>query len=219
MNHDEWLNARKEGIGASDAAAVIGVSPYKTNVELWEEKTGRREAEDISGKPFVEYGKKAEAYLRGLFQLEHPEYIVDYDEFGRVANLPECPWLFATLDGELSELDNSKPMQRIRRKGVLEIKTTEIMRSSQWDGWRDKVPQHYYIQMLHQLLATQYDFVTLMAQIKAHDRNGETYFLRKFYYLERAGAQDDLLFLLEKEKDFWTCVMSGSPPPLLLPEI
>ena len=44
-----WLKGRINGIGGSDASAVIGKNPYKTNIELFEEKTGRR----IAGLPTV----------------------------------------------------------------------------------------------------------------------------------------------------------------------
>lgn len=37
-----WLKGRLNGIGGSDASAVVGKNPYKTNIELFEEKTGRR---------------------------------------------------------------------------------------------------------------------------------------------------------------------------------
>lgn len=45
-----WLKGRLNGIGGSDASAVVGKNPYKTNIELFEEKTGRRIAPDISEK-------------------------------------------------------------------------------------------------------------------------------------------------------------------------
>ena len=49
---DSWLNAR-HGIGGSDASAVLGLNPYKTNIELYLEKTGQRMAPDISDKDYV----------------------------------------------------------------------------------------------------------------------------------------------------------------------
>ena len=55
----EWLEARKSCVGGSDAAAIIGLSPYKSNVDLWEEKVGLRKPEDISDKPYVRYGNDA----------------------------------------------------------------------------------------------------------------------------------------------------------------
>ena len=40
--HEAWLQERKYGLGASDAGAVLGVNHWKTNYQLWEEKTGRK---------------------------------------------------------------------------------------------------------------------------------------------------------------------------------
>ena len=47
-DHTAWLKARGYGIGGSDASAILGMNPYKSNIELFEEKTGRRLPEDIS---------------------------------------------------------------------------------------------------------------------------------------------------------------------------
>ena len=53
---DSWLKAR-HGIGGSDASAVLGLNPYKTNTDLYLEKTGQRIAPDISDKDYVKYGR------------------------------------------------------------------------------------------------------------------------------------------------------------------
>ena len=205
-----WLEARKRGLGGSDAACILGLNPWKSNVQLWEEKTGRREAEDLSDKPAVSYGKQAEAPLRALFVLDHPEYAVGYDEFAMLSQ-PARPWLFATLDGDLTETATG-------RRGVLEIKTTEIQRSSGWDAWNDRVPEHYYAQILHQLLATGFDFAVLKAQIKWH-KGGELQVTTRHYTFDRAACLEDMNYLLEKETAFWACVTEARRPPLLLPKI
>lgn len=41
LNRDDWLAVRRTGIGGSDAAAAVGLNPYKSQLELWLEKTGR----------------------------------------------------------------------------------------------------------------------------------------------------------------------------------
>lgn len=97
MNRQEWLEQRKSGIGASDAASIIGLNPWKTNVRLWEEKTSLIESEDISGKPVVKYGNDAEPLLRELFKLDFPQYSVKYDEFKLFRN-KKYHFIFATLD-------------------------------------------------------------------------------------------------------------------------
>ena len=95
--HDEWLSARCAGIGGSDAACVLGMNKYKTNVQLWKEKTGITVPKDISDKPAVAYGKQAEFHLRELFALDFPQYDIEYHEYRMYAN-DNYPFIFATLD-------------------------------------------------------------------------------------------------------------------------
>ncbi len=96
-DRSEWLQNRKK-IGGSDAAAVIGMNPYKSNIDLWKEKTGQVIPEDISDKPYVKYGTEAEGYLRELFKLDYPEYRVEYLENNSFAN-EAYPFAQASLDG------------------------------------------------------------------------------------------------------------------------
>ena len=50
MSRDAWLEARSHSLGGSDAAAVMGLNPYKSPFALWAEKTGMVPEPDISGK-------------------------------------------------------------------------------------------------------------------------------------------------------------------------
>ena len=211
-NRKEWLKARLKGIGASEAASILGLSPYKSNIELWKEKTGRTKAIDISDKPYVQYGINAEEHLRALFALDFPQYEVAYDQFGMISNNKDLPFAFSTLDGELTNRKNDQ-------KGILEIKTTEILRSGQWDEWRDKIPDHYFCQIIHQLLATEYDFAILKAQIKYTDRNGDKQAAIRHYHIDRMDFIEDINELAQKEKKFWWYVENDKCPPLILPDI
>ena len=118
-SHDEWLRHRSR-IGGSDAAAILGMNPYRNNVELWEIKTGRRQQEDISEKPYVKYGTEAEKHLRELFKLDFPEYEVGYVENNMFLN-DKYPFAHASLDGWLRDSEG--------RVGIWECKTTNILRS------------------------------------------------------------------------------------------
>lgn len=207
-----WLKARQKGIGASDAAAAIGRSKRKTNVQLWEEKTGRVLPADISSKPTVNYGKSAEKYLRELFALDYPEYKVGYDQYGLIANCRDAPWAFATLDGELTKRSTGE-------KGILEIKTAEIRTGAQAKQWKDAIPETYFIQVLHQLLATGYQFAILKAQLK-YFSGEELDFIRIVHFLFlRNDYLQDIEELKVGEKRFWDCVQSDKRPNLILPEI
>ena len=63
-----WLEGRQElGLGGSDAAAVCGLSPWMSPVELWKIKTGQKKAKDISSDEVVERGVRMEPALRTLY--------------------------------------------------------------------------------------------------------------------------------------------------------
>lgn len=209
--HAEWLQERRKGLGASDAGTVIGVNRWKTNVELWAEKTGQREPEDISSKPAVQYGHDAEPHIRALFELDHPEFRVTYESPYKIIRSEAHPFIFCTPDGELQD--------RNGHHGGLEIKTTEIQRSQQWEEWNDRIPDQYYAQVCHQMLATGWDFVYLCAQIKYTTRTGEKRKEIREYRIDRDDAQEDIGAILEAEKEFWDCVQTRKCPPLILPEI
>lgn len=208
-NESAWLAGRMNGIGGSDASAIVGMNPYKTNIDLFEEKTGRRMAADISGKPYVIYGKLAEAPIRELFKLDYPEYQVEHYDF-RILQSIQYPFMQASLDGELTDADG--------RRGILEIKTTNILQSMQYEKWKDRVPDNYYIQVLHYLLVTGYEFVVLRAHLVSEWGQDKRTTV-KHYSIERSEVREDLDALLREEKKFWEYVESGRKPPLILPEI
>lgn len=208
-NREKWLELRKSGIGGSDAGTAVGKNKYKSNVALWREKTGIDVAEDISDKPAVVRGKRAERPLRELFEIDFPEYSVAYHEFGMYFS-DENPYMFATLDGELTEISG--------RKGILEIKTTTIQNSLQWDEWDDRIPDSYYIQVLHQMICTGFDFVRVMAHIR-YFRGDEFRVQTRYYLIERSEVQADIEWLKREERKFWQSVVDRKCPALLLPEI
>lgn len=211
MTKEEWLQERKNGIGGSDAATIIGLNPYKTNIQLWEEKTGRREAIDISDKPYVQYGTYAEEHLRELFKLDFPQYEVSHQE-NTIIKHPKYPFLFASLDGQLVDKETGE-------LGILEIKTTNILQSMQKEKWKDKIPDNYYCQVLHYLNVTGYSFVILKAQLK-YDYDGDIKLETRHYKILRKDVEKDIQMLQDSEISFWNdYVVKDVQPPLLLPEI
>ena len=209
-SHEEWLAVRRNYIGGSDASAVIGMNPYKNNIELWQEKTGLVVPEDISEKPYVKYGHDAEPLLRELFKLDFPEYEVHYTENNLWLN-DQYPFAHASLDGWLVERETG-------RKGILEIKTTNILQSMQKEKWNQRIPDNYYIQILHYLMVTGFDFAILKAQLK-FDFKGDIMCQVKHYRIERADALEDLKVLESSERKFWQHVQEQKRPALLLPDI
>lgn len=209
-SREEWLKARQsQGIGGSEAGCILGRNKYKTNVELWEEKTGRAEPPDLSDNAAVQFGKFAEPLLRELFKQDYPQYSVDYHEFDLYVN-DTYPFIFATLDGEITAADGSR--------GILEIKTTTIQNKLQWNEWDNKIPDSYYVQILHQLAATGWDFAILKAYIRYYV-DGEVRVTIRHYRIERQDVLTDIQYLIKAECEFWEKVQNDEQPPLLLPNI
>lgn len=205
----EWLEARKNRIGGSDAACIVGMNPYRSNVELWEIKTGQVEAEDISDKPYVKYGSEAEQHLRELFKLDFPQYKVSYVEDNMWLN-DKYPFAHASLDGWLEDEQG--------RKGILEIKTTNILQSMQREKWNNRIPDNYYIQVLHYLMVTEFEFAVLKSQLK-FDYSGDIMLTTKHYKIEREEVQEDIDFLEKAERKFFECIKEDRQPNLVLPVI
>lgn len=208
-DHEEWLQHRKSRIGGSDASAVLGMNPYKNNVDLFMEKTGKTVPEDISDKPYVIYGTKAEPCLREMFRLDFPQYDVGYIDNNMYLN-DRYPFAHASLDGWLTDREG--------RKGILEIKTTNILQSMQKEKWRDRIPDNYYIQILHYLMVTEFDFAILKAQLK-YDFDGEVFLQTRHYHIERKDVEEDIHMLEAAERKFFGSVTRGICPALILPEL
>jgi predicted phage-related endonuclease len=121
------------------------------------------------------------------------------------------------LDGRLTDT-------RTGFSGVLEVKTTNIKNSMAREKWNKRVPPNYYIQILHQLLATGWNFAVLKAQMRydfaerKEDVAGVQH-ISRHYFWAREEVADDLEFLLQEEIRFWGYVTRNERPPLVLPEI
>jgi putative phage-type endonuclease len=207
-SREEWLQARKNYIGGSDAAAILGLNPWKTNVDLWEEKTGRKEAADISDNEAVKFGSLSEPYLRELFKLDNPDLDVRYIENNMFIN-DTYPWAHASLDGWMKDKEG--------RAGILEIKTTTIQNYASVKKWENKIPDNYYCQILHYFLVTGFDFAIVKARLKFDFEN--PYCQIRHYRIERQECENDIILLMDAERRFAENIKNDIRPSLLLPEI
>ena len=211
-----WLAERRKGLGASDAAAAIGVSRWKSNVTLWEEKCGIREPDDVSDQADVDRGRREEPGVRALFAAMHPEFFVYYKDFDLVRH-PEEPWRLATLDGRLYN-PNDQMRGYQGPYGVLEIKTSEFRSRAAMDEWRGRVPTQYLAQVLHQMAVTGAEFAVLFALIHCPDSATGRVTECREYRFDRADYAEQIEWLVARERDFWRHVQDRTEPPLVLPE-
>ena len=212
-NNSEWLKTRSKGLGGSDAACIMVLNPFKTNLELWREKTGRAEPKDVSNYDAVKYGKDAEEPLRKIFLLDYPQYVLEYRPFDIHCNT-EYEFIRGTFDGELFDTG------QFMLKGIYEGKTGEIRQSTDWLKWKNKVPQNYFCQILHYFaIDPEYKYCKLKAQLKHYDENDEVLHTTKHYHFNREDYEEDIKLLIQEEVKFWDYVEKDKEPPLKLPQI
>lgn len=151
----EWLEKRIEGIGGSDASTLVGKNPYKDNLTLYKEKKGIIK-NDFEKNESILYGTNAEPLLRELFKLKNEDIEVQYQD-NCILQSKECKWRLYSPDALLRRGDE---------RGILEIKTSLIQNSKMLNEWKDQVPTHYFIQTLHGLLVTNFNFVIFFAELR-----------------------------------------------------
>lgn len=197
----QWLEERRKGIGGSDAASILGLNPHRTNLELWREKTGLVIPEDRQSE-VMRYGSDMEAPLRRIFELNHREYTIKHTPY-ELRRHPHYDYLIGSLDGEITDESG--------KRGVLELKTATI-NTYNCVQWKGRLPDQYYVQLLHYLLITGYSFGLVLAILRYPG-----YSVLREYRLER--KEDEIEYLLGKEIVFWRFVVENQEPPLILPKI
>lgn len=195
--HLAWLKSRKAGVGGSDMSTILGLNAFKTPYDLWLEKTGRVEPEDISDKWAIVKGNALENELRKRFRSNHPEMLVT-DGTDKQFISREKSYLRASLDGILQGEDGSF--------GILEIKTASNRRAGDWhdeDG-NLRIPPYYLAQVEFYALVTGWTWGYVYAAI-GDDEPVEIPF---------QADVEDMAAIDKAAADFWHFVTSGTPPQL-----
>ncbi|WP_270828769.1 YqaJ viral recombinase family nuclease [Aeromonas sp. QDB20] len=188
LTREQWLAIRKLGIGSSDAAVAVGLSPYKCPLSLWLEKTGRKESEDISHKEAVLWGIELEPVLAQVY-AKRTGYKVR--RVNAVLQHPEHPFMLANLDREVVGHPDGP--------GILEIKTASYHSAPQWE---EGVPVAYQCQVLHQLAVTGHAWAEVAVLIGGQDF--------RIYRIER--DEEKIQDLTEREAQFWQMVQQDQQP-------
>lgn len=175
-------------LGSSDAAAVLGLSRWKSPLAVWAEKTGQIEPEDISDKMAVRLGQKMEQVIAELFTEDTG---LELEEVPETIYHPAHRYIAANLD------------RRVKGTKVLvEIKNVGQFSKSEW--MNGNVPTEYAAQVMHQLMVTGYDYGWLVAAVGNSDL-----IIKKIERNEVA-----LNTMLEREIDFWTTYVVPRTMPM-----
>lgn len=180
----QWLEERRKGVGGSDIAAIMGLSPWKTAFQVYQEK--RKEVADWQGNETTDWGKRMEPAIRQWYS----------DQTGRAVRLPEkiithgkYPFMLASLDGFTDD-----------PRGV-EIKTARSMK-----GWGEpgtnEIPDYYMLQVQHYMVVTAFPIFDVPVSIGGGSPA-----------LYEVPADEELQeMIIEACSEFWRRVVDGNPP-------
>jgi putative phage-type endonuclease len=185
-----WLALRLRGIGASEAAAVMGESPHESARGVWLRKVGMGEPVEMSER--IRWGLRLEPAIIDEFQERTGRRVVDRQVFLHELDPPEGPPLLATLDGILED-------------GIpLEVKCTDAWNTKAIGNEDDELPPHFVLQAQQQAYlagAPRVQFAILIG--------GNRLVLRT---VER---DDEMIsYMLERMAEFWGYVERREPPPM-----
>lgn len=184
MDHQTWLETRKLGIGGSDAPAIMGVDNYRTQFEVWMEKTGIFE-EDSDSEP-AEWGRRLEEMLAQKFMEDTGKKLVRKNA---VLQHKDYPFMLANVDRLVQGEDAG-----------WEGKTTNYFYND--DG---SCPQRFWVQCQHYLAVTGRSkwYVSVLA-------GGQKYYQ---YEVERDDEYIHN-HLIPQERWLWELIQTGDPPPV-----
>lgn len=180
----EWLEARKNGIGGSDAPAILGVDPYRSALQVYTEKLG-------IGDPTEEneamlWGRKLEPLVAQAYSQETKRKL---EKFGHHFFLSKSvPFAFASLDRLIVE-----------PRGVLEVKTSNYIKEVELE---QEIPLHWQVQMQHALGVTGLEMGSFAILLNA----------RRLFWIDMQADKEFIELLFDKEDVFWKRVYERRPP-------
>ena len=185
QTREEWLEARKYGIGGSDAAAILGVDPFRSALEVYCDKIGI--AEPQVDNDAMKWGRKLEPLVAEAYQEETGRELKD---FGINIWQGNEPWLIASQDRQIV-----KP-----KTGHLEIKTSNYLKEG---DLAEEIPVYWLVQFQHSLAATGLDWGGFAILLNA----------RKLFWVDVERDNSFIEAMLEAEAKFWKRVEDHDPPP------
>jgi putative phage-type endonuclease len=192
LSEKEWLEERLTGISSSNAAAVCGLSHWKSPLQLWAELSGLVDRDDDEENEFMEWGKLHEPVLAAKYERVTGRQLIDHGRTTLMRN-DEFPYAMATIDRSIIAIDDRGP-------GVCEIKTaSEYLRQA----WDEGPPPSYYCQFQHQLAVTNFKWGSMAVLIGGN----------KFRWMDLERDQEYIDVLMRRESAFWDLVKSGESPP------
>ena len=209
LNNQDFTRDRHLYIGGSDIGAILGLSPYRTPLEVWMDKTGRstNEANNLA----IRFGNFAEDFVANEYALQTQSSLLHYP---KPIPHPKYPHLVGHVDRFVMPsalLDQSNQYELFDEKGVccaahlLECKTANPFNQSQWgESGTNQVPLPYLVQCLWYLAITNLERADLAVLFSNQDF--------RIYSIARDLELEQMM--IDKALFFWNnYVLSDIAPP------
>lgn len=181
----EWLSCRRQGIGGSDAAVIVGLSRFGSPLRLWADKHGLGgEAQETEvmrqGTDFEEYVARRWMEATGK-KVRRRNYMFRNTDY---------PFALADVDREV-----------VGENAGLECKTTSVYNKSDFEN--GEIPPTYYVQCQHYMAVMGYDRMYLAVLVLS----------KAFYHFVIERDEQEIAALMEQEKGWWAEYIEGDSVP------
>lgn len=183
-NRDEWKSLRRDYIGGSDAASVIGLNPYKSAYSLWAEKTGK--IPEFEGNLATDVGTYMEDFIAKKFEQETGKKV---RRENRSFHNSKYYWAIANYDRLI-----------VGEDAGLECKFTDSINLKKYKG--GEYPERFYAQCVHYLAVSGKKRWYLAVLI------GNKEF--KWFCIER--DEEEIAALMGEEEKMAVCIKTDTPP-------
>lgn len=188
----EWLEYRKDGIGSSEVATILGLNPWETQYQLWRRKKGLDAPKDET------FAMKAGRYLEDAVSQFWA------DETGRtVIKSSAGDWLYKNTEKGFLQASPDRMFwipgmpKNNDNKGILECKTTQMSIDA------DDLPKHWFCQVQYQLGVAELQQGSLAWLCSG----------REFGYKDIAFVPDFYGWMIEEIERFWVDNIIGNVEP------
>lgn len=193
----EWLAARQTGLGASDAPIVLGLSPWKSPLALYAEKTGLVTLSSEEREAMA-WGRRLEPVLAQAYEDETGRTTHDAGAY-TIQRHGSIPWLIATCDRFVDAIGDNAYGFPETTPGLLELKTASLVKKA---AWQDEPPLMYQVQVQHQLAVTGHLWASIAVLI-----GGQT-----FLWKDIPRNEEFIDKLIASLDVFWHRVQTRQPP-------
>ena len=203
MPNERWLEYRMHGpagdipytVGGSDVAAIFGVSPWTTPLELWLIKKGRMKPPPKSNANQLEMGHLLEPIAAYWYAQKTGNTVTDDTHLYQHA---DHPYALANFDRRFTRKADGKP-------GILECKSCTWHKAGEWDD--GAIPLHYELQLRFYLAVADVDIGAFSAVWGNNPDNDLA-----MPEIERDRAKEDMIF---ERLDEWIWSLEHDKPPTM----